>query len=100
VRLPRQAEQEIDPPSHAELRALERAIAPACRQAVATLDGAGLRVSELLPLGLALFVRELEQEVRAPFPPPVVVRATLAPLAWLARRRGRGARYAGRPATA
>jgi len=52
------------------------------------------------PLGLALFVREFDQEVRAPFPPPVVVRATLAPLAWLASRRGRGAGYAGRPATA
>jgi quercetin dioxygenase-like cupin family protein len=52
------------------------------------------------PLELALFVREFEQEVRAPFPPAPVVRATLAPLAWLARRRGRGARYAGRPATA
>lgn len=52
------------------------------------------------PLDLALFVRRFEQEVQAPFPPPVVVRAALAPLAWLARRRGHGARYAGRPATA
>lgn len=51
------------------------------------------------PLELALFVREFAEEVRAPFPPPSVVRATLAPLAWVARRRGRGARYA-RPAIA
>ncbi len=52
------------------------------------------------PLELALFVREFEQEVQAAFPPPPLVRATLAPLAWLARRRGHGARYAGRAATA
>jgi len=52
------------------------------------------------PLDLALFVRRFEREVRAPLPPPSVVRATLAPLAWLARRRDGGARDAGRPATA
>jgi quercetin dioxygenase-like cupin family protein len=52
------------------------------------------------PLELALFTREFAQEVQAPFPPPWAVRAALAPLAWLARRRGHGARYAGRPATA
>jgi hypothetical protein len=32
-------------------------------------------------------VRRFEQEVQAAFPPPVVVRAPLAPLAWLAGRR-------------
>jgi hypothetical protein len=46
------------------------------------------------PLHLALFVRRFRREVRAPFPPPPVVQAALAPLAALARRRGHGARYA------
>jgi quercetin dioxygenase-like cupin family protein len=41
------------------------------------------------PLDLALFVREFRREVRAPFPPPLAVRAALAPLAWVAERRGR-----------
>jgi mannose-6-phosphate isomerase-like protein (cupin superfamily) len=50
------------------------------------------------PLELALFVREYEREVRAPFPPPWVVRATTAPLAALARRRGRDERYRNAPA--
>jgi mannose-6-phosphate isomerase-like protein (cupin superfamily) len=45
------------------------------------------------PLDLALFVREYEREVRAPFPPSWVVRATTAPLAALARRRGHDERY-------
>ncbi len=39
------------------------------------------------PLDLALFMREFEQEVRAPFAPGVA-RAATAPLAWLAARRG------------
>jgi quercetin dioxygenase-like cupin family protein len=46
------------------------------------------------PLDLALFVREFQREVRAPFPPAPVVRAMLAPLAWVATRRGHGERYA------
>ncbi len=46
------------------------------------------------PLHLALFVRRFEREVRAPFPPAWVVRATMAPLAALARRRGHDERYA------
>ncbi|MBV8945517.1 MAG: cupin domain-containing protein [Solirubrobacterales bacterium] len=45
------------------------------------------------PLELALFVREYKREVRAPFPPPWVGRATTAPLAALARRRGCDERY-------
>ena len=49
------------------------------------------------PLDLALFVREFRREVKAPFPPAPVVRAMLAPLAWMATRKGRGERYA--PAT-
>jgi quercetin dioxygenase-like cupin family protein len=44
------------------------------------------------PLDLALFMREFEQEVRAPFAPGVA-RAATAPLAWLAARRGLGRRY-------
>ena len=49
------------------------------------------------PLDLALFVREFSREVKAPFPPAPVVRAMLAPLAWMATRKGHGERYA--PAT-
>ncbi|MEA2482319.1 MAG: hypothetical protein QOC55_266 [Thermoleophilaceae bacterium] len=48
------------------------------------------------PLELALFVREFRDEVRAPFPPPFVVHALMAPLAAIAKRRGRNCRY--RPA--
>ncbi len=46
------------------------------------------------PLSLALFVGRFRREVRAPFPPAPVVRAALAPLAVLARRRGLAERYA------
>lgn len=49
------------------------------------------------PLDLALFVREFQREVKAPFPPAPIVRALLAPLAWMATRKGHGERYA--PAT-
>jgi quercetin dioxygenase-like cupin family protein len=45
------------------------------------------------PLELALFVREFEQEVKAPFPPAGVVRAVMAPLAWLAALQGLDERY-------
>ena len=45
------------------------------------------------PLELALFVREYEHEVRAPFPPHWVVKLTTAPLAALARKRGSAERY-------
>jgi quercetin dioxygenase-like cupin family protein len=40
------------------------------------------------PLDLSLFVAKFADEVRAPFPPAPVVNATLAPLRWMARRRG------------
>ncbi len=43
------------------------------------------------PLDLALFVREFEQEVRGAFPPLWLQRVVLAPLAWVAERRGRRA---------
>jgi quercetin dioxygenase-like cupin family protein len=52
------------------------------------------------PLDLALFTREFENEVQGAFPPRWVQRLALAPLAWLARRRGHGARYAPQPAAA
>jgi quercetin dioxygenase-like cupin family protein len=53
------------------------------------------------PLDLALFVEEFKDEVRGPGSPGWVQRATLAPLAWIARRRGRAERYAAaRPAIA
>jgi quercetin dioxygenase-like cupin family protein len=48
------------------------------------------------PVHLALFVREYEREVKAPFPPPRVVRALMAPLAAFGRLRGHAERY--RPA--
>jgi quercetin dioxygenase-like cupin family protein len=46
------------------------------------------------PLHLALFVARFRHEVRAPFPPAWMVRALMAPLAALARRRGFAERYA------
>jgi hypothetical protein len=52
------------------------------------------------PLDLALFVREFETEVRGAFPPLVIQRIALAPLAWMARKRGLAGRYPHRPAIA
>jgi mannose-6-phosphate isomerase-like protein (cupin superfamily) len=46
------------------------------------------------PLELALFTQEFEQEVQGAFPPLWVQRLALAPLAWIARRRGRAIREA------
>jgi mannose-6-phosphate isomerase-like protein (cupin superfamily) len=46
------------------------------------------------PVDLALFVSEFKDEVRGPGSPGWVQRATLAPLAYIARRRGRAERYA------
>jgi quercetin dioxygenase-like cupin family protein len=57
------------------------------------LEGNVMRSGMPKPLHLALFVRRFEDEVRAPFPPAPVVRALMAPLAALARRRGHGERY-------
>jgi quercetin dioxygenase-like cupin family protein len=45
------------------------------------------------PLDLALFMRDFEREVRAPYLPAALVGAVVRPLAWLARRCGSGARY-------
>jgi quercetin dioxygenase-like cupin family protein len=52
------------------------------------------------PLDLALFVREFADEVQGAFPPGWVQQATMAPLAWVARKRGHAERYATRPAYA
>jgi hypothetical protein len=52
------------------------------------------------PLDLALFVREFERAVQAARPPLWVQRIALAPLAWLASKRGYGARYTPEPALA
>jgi len=46
------------------------------------------------PLDLALFVRRYQREVKAPFPPAPIVRLLLAPLAWMAGRKGHAERYA------
>jgi quercetin dioxygenase-like cupin family protein len=46
------------------------------------------------PLDLALFMLEFEAEVKVPFVPANVIRAAMAPLAWLARSRGLDSRYA------
>jgi quercetin dioxygenase-like cupin family protein len=46
------------------------------------------------PLDLALFVREFGSEVRGPGAPGWVQRASMAPLAWIAKKRGRAERYA------
>ena len=43
-------------------------------------------------------MRELADEVQGAFPPAWVQQATMAPLAWLAARRGYAERYAGVPA--
>jgi len=65
---------------------LETAAAMATEQ-----HAAARRVPSLM--GLALFMRDFEPEVRAPYLPVVLVRAVTRPLAWLARRRQAGARY-------
>jgi quercetin dioxygenase-like cupin family protein len=46
------------------------------------------------PLDLALFVSEFKNEVRGPGSPGWIQRASLAPLATVARHRGRAERYA------
>jgi quercetin dioxygenase-like cupin family protein len=56
-------------------------------------DGRTTATGTPRPLDLALFMREFEAEVRAPFVPAAFVRAVMAPLAWLARRRGLNSRY-------
>jgi hypothetical protein len=45
------------------------------------------------PVDMALFMRDFEREVRAPYLPAAVVRAVIRPAAWLAWRCGLDARY-------
>ncbi len=45
------------------------------------------------PLELALFTREFKREVQGAFPPAFIQHASMAPLRWIADRRGRGERY-------
>ena len=45
------------------------------------------------PIDLALFMRDFEREVRAPYLPAALVRAVIGPVAWLAGRCGLDARY-------
>jgi mannose-6-phosphate isomerase-like protein (cupin superfamily) len=51
-------------------------------------EGKVLKSGMPKPLHLALFVRRFRNEVQAPFPPAWLQRASLAPLAAIARRRG------------
>jgi quercetin dioxygenase-like cupin family protein len=55
-------------------------------------EGRTLRSGMPKPLELALFMREFEQEVRAPVAPGLV-RTAMAPLAWMAARRRLDRRY-------
>jgi quercetin dioxygenase-like cupin family protein len=55
-------------------------------------EGRTLRSGMPKPLELALFMREFQQEVRAPFAPGLV-HAVMAPLLWVAARRGLDQRY-------
>jgi hypothetical protein len=57
-------------------------------------EGRTMRSGMPKPLELSLFTREFGREVRGAFPPAWMQRASLAPLAWIARRRGLDARYA------
>ena len=45
------------------------------------------------PVDMALFMRDFEREVRAPYLPAALVRAVIRPAAWLAGRCGLDARY-------
>jgi quercetin dioxygenase-like cupin family protein len=45
------------------------------------------------PVDLALFMRDFEREVRAPYLPAALVRAVIGSAAWLARRCGADTRY-------
>ena len=65
-----------------------------CNTVALATEGKTNRKGMPKPVHLALFVREYENEVRAPFPPPAVVRALMAPLAAIGRARGHDERYA------
>jgi quercetin dioxygenase-like cupin family protein len=59
-------------------------------------EGRTLRSGMPKPLDLAMFMREFEQEVRAPVAPGLV-RAVMTPLVWMAARRGLDQRYRALP---
>lgn len=56
-------------------------------------DGRTLSSGMPKPLDLALFVSQFRDEVQAPFPPAAIQRASLAPLAAVAKARGLHQRY-------
>jgi quercetin dioxygenase-like cupin family protein len=56
-------------------------------------EGKVMKTGMPKPMELALFVREFADEVKAPFPPAPVLHAVMAPLAAMAKRRGRNCRY-------
>jgi quercetin dioxygenase-like cupin family protein len=56
-------------------------------------EGRTLRSGMPKPLELALFVNQYRDEVEAPFPPAAIQRASLAPLAAIAKAHGRAKRY-------
>ena len=56
-------------------------------------DGRTLSNGMPKPLDLALFVSQYREEVQAPFPPATIQRASLAPLAAIAKARGFHERY-------
>jgi quercetin dioxygenase-like cupin family protein len=58
------------------------------------IEGNTTRKGMPKPLHLALFTRRFAREVKAPFPPAWCVRMLMAPLAWMASRRGHAERYA------
>jgi hypothetical protein len=60
-------------------------------------EGRTMRKGIPKPLDLALFTRAFEQEVQAAFTPLWMQRLALAPLAWLAKRRGYASRYTTEP---
>ena len=74
---------------------MEQLLETACTLAE---EGKTTRTGMPKPLHLALFVQEFRDEVHAPFPPAWMQRASLAPLAFLARARGHASRYAPRTA--
>jgi quercetin dioxygenase-like cupin family protein len=57
------------------------------------IEGNTTRKGMPRPLHLALFTRRFAREVRAPFPPAWMVRVLMAPLTWIASRRGHAERY-------
>ena len=57
-------------------------------------EGKVLRSGMPKPVHLALFVHRFRDEVKAPFPPAFIQRASLKPLAVIGRARGHAARYA------